>query len=125
MSTRSKQNGRRGRRRNRPPRLDSPRPLDYEMVPCGICREPVKDIYSALSHPEDGIAVHFDCALKDAEKKLKPENDEKIIYHGNGCFAVIAAYPSNRNKLKILRRIDWEKLDESPDWRKKLQTDIL
>ncbi len=123
MSTKSKNRDRRGRRRGGPRRSESKRP-DRPTPPCGICEEPIKDITTALSRPSDGVAVHFDCALKEVSEKLNPREGEKVIYLGKGSFAVVDDKEYEQRKLKILRRIDWESQEERAEWRTSLRTHV-
>ncbi len=77
-----------------------------------------------MVHPSDGMPVHFECAVKVVAELLKPQEGEKIIYHGNGCFAIISSQNQKQRKLKFVRSIEWEKRNEIAEWRKKLQESI-
>lgn len=124
MSIKPKNRDRRGRRRGGPRRSDSPRRPERPQPPCAVCGEPIKDITSALARPSDGEAVHFDCALRVVSEELKPGEGEKVIYLGNGSFAVVDEKDYLQRKLKIERRVDWENLEEKSSWRLELRTDV-
>ncbi len=91
---------------------------------CDMCKEPIKDITSALCEPAGGHAVHFECALKSAEEQLRPEEGEKVIYLGNGSFAAVDSQAYQQRKLKIIRSVDWEKQEEKSAWRTDLRTHV-
>lgn len=128
MDPKSKQNHKSfrrhgGRNRNHPQR-SSVRKVREEL-PCGICNKPIKDMLSALARPSDGVAVHFDCVLKLVGETLQvQEKKERVIYLGNGSFAVVEHKDYQNRKLKIIRRISWENTEETVAWRKKLHTNI-
>lgn len=123
MSTKPKNRDRRGRRKSGSRRSDFRR-IERPMPRCEICGEPIKDITSALCEPSGGKAVHFDCALKSAEKQLCPGEGEKVIYLGNGSFAVVDSQAYQQRKLKIIRHLDWEKQEEKSEWRTSLRTHL-
>ncbi|MCK5735226.1 MAG: hypothetical protein KAH21_02060, partial [Spirochaetaceae bacterium] len=91
---------------------------------CSICGEPIQDITSALSRPPDGTPVHFDCALKSVIDKMNPGEGEKVIYLGKGSFAIVELQAYQKRSLKIIRRMDWENLEENTEWRKDLRADL-
>ena len=124
MSTKPKNRDRRGRRKGGPRRSDSPRRPDRPKPPCGICSEPIKDITTALSRPSDGVPVHFDCALAAVSEQLRPIEGEKVIYLGKGGFAVVDDKEYQQRKLKVLRRTDWEDMEDKAEWRKDLLTPV-
>ena len=123
MSTKPKNRDRRGRRRGGSRRSDNRSP-DRPKPPCGICDEPIKDITSALARPSDGVAVHFDCALKEAGDKLNPGEGERVIYLGRGQFAVVDEKDYQQRKLRVIRKMDWENQEERAEWRTALRTRV-
>lgn len=117
MITRSKNNRRRGHR--------SGVPACHVKLTCSFCREPIKEVLSALASPTDGTAVHFDCAIKVVEEILKPRKGERVIYHGHGCFAVVNNHVFSQKKIQFLRSINWENLEKAVEWRNKLRHSML
>jgi hypothetical protein len=89
-----------------------------------MCGEPIGDITSALAQPNDGEPVHFDCTLRSAVEELQPSTDEKVIYLGNGDFAVVSNEAYQKRQLKIVRRTVWEKQEEKSEWRIKLRAEL-
>ncbi|MCG8451580.1 MAG: hypothetical protein MI717_00180 [Spirochaetales bacterium] len=124
MSTRSKNSNRRNRRRGGPRRPDSYQRPERPMPPCAVCGEIIRDITSALGQSADGQPVHFDCALKAAQKELEPQGDEKVIYLGKGRFAAVDAGMYQKRRLKILRQTDWEVPQEPLEWRTNLRLNM-
>jgi hypothetical protein len=124
MSTKPKNRDRRGRRRGGSRRSEQTKRPKRPTPPCIACGEDINDITSALADPRDGGPVHFECAIKAAEAELKPGEGEKVIYLGKGGFAVVESKSYQQRKLKIIRRMDWEKLDEVSSWRKDLRTEL-
>jgi hypothetical protein len=88
---------------------------------CPMCNEPIADIATCLADRQTNVPVHFDCVLNklNADEKLLP--NQKIVYVGKGCFAVVEfENPRDTRHFKILRQIEWEKRDLNNDWRSKI-----
>lgn len=136
MSTQSPQKPENGRfRRHRPRKTKAQGPAQGEQrqerkaaapaVPpkppqtCKICGKPIFDLAGAFSAPgEGGEPIHFDCAIEliARDEVLKP--DEKIVYIGQGNFAVIAQLPGG--KFAIRKKIPWELQGTVPAWRREM-----
>jgi hypothetical protein len=114
---RSRFRGRRRRdfsRRLREERRDGP--------PCPLCEKPIVELLSAIIHTETGKPAHFDCIMKkieEAEGGLAA--NEKICYLGKGSFGILRFQKIGGNIPFIIRkRIQYENVGETPEWRKKL-----
>ena len=93
---------------------------------CSVCGKNIRDLSSAITEKKSGEPAHFDCVIKDIAKDEPLQENEKIVYLGNGKFGVIH-YDNNQNKnFKILREIEYEESrEEKPDWRSQLRKEIL
>jgi len=112
----------RNRRRN-----NYRRPRNKRTYPeCPICNKSVKFLLTAISVGEDKKPAHFDCVLKKISENEELEPKEKIIYIGNGNFAII----NNKSgkDLSIRKTIQFEEKENSSDgsseWRKKLSRNL-
>lgn len=95
-----------------PPLPKLPTPL------CPKCGQPITDITSALPDKNSGEALHFDCVLSFLQGAETLGANEKIVYIGQGRFAVMHFdNPSDTRKFRILRVIEWEGRDVRPEWR--------
>ncbi len=93
-----------------PPRLPTPT--------CAKCGEPIQDVTTALNDKGSGAPVHFDCVLTFLQGAENLGPNEKIVYIGQGRFAVMFfENPVDTRKFKILRTIEWEGKDSRPEWR--------
>ena len=107
-----RQDDRRDRRPELPPLPKLPTPL------CARCGEPIQDITSALADKDSGSPVHFDCVLEFLQGAEKLAANEKIVYIGQGRFAVVFfENPVDTRKFKIIRTIEWERREERAEWR--------
>jgi hypothetical protein len=85
---------------------------------CVKCGEPIQDITSALGDKDTGAPVHFDCVVKFLEGAENLGLNEKIVYVGQGRFAVMFfENPVDTRKFKIVRTIEWERRDDRAEWR--------
>lgn len=90
---------------------------------CAQCGEEITDIAGALSKKGSDSIFHFDCVLKNIEASENPKEGEKVIYIGQGRFAV--AYfenPSDLRKFEIRKIIEWEDRDKRSPWRTDMAT---
>lgn len=94
---------------------DQPAPV------CALCGKPIFDLSSALAGREEGVPVHFDCALTQAGVGENLEPNERVAYIGRGAFAVIEYKDKSLTSFVIKRRIQWEKEGAKFDWRKSIQ----
>ena len=90
----------------------------FAALVCPYCGEPIKDITVAVASKETGEPAHFDCVLKLLEESEPRAENEKIIYIGQGNFAVVFfENPHNPKKFKISRLIEWEDKKQKLEWR--------
>lgn len=102
----------RERREELPPLPKLPTPL------CSKCGLPIQDITSALSDKKNNEAMHFDCVLEFLRNSENPASGEKIVYIGQGRFAVIEyENPQDTKSFHILRTIEWEGRESKAQWR--------
>ena len=98
--------------------------LSFPQIPCSMCGELIKDICAALS--KKGEPVHFDCAIQDAARQMDVKQGEKTIYLGAGTMAAVEEKLYFREKLKIIRSIEWEPRDSpKPVWRGEIARKII
>jgi hypothetical protein len=83
-----------------------------------VCQRPVRELASAIAHRETGGPAHFDCVLKVLRDEHRPAENEKICYLVNGSFGVVQF----RGPLRffVRKRVQYEKTDPPPEWRKSL-----
>lgn len=85
---------------------------------CAKCGEPIQDITSAMNDRETGAPVHFDCVLKFLQGAENLAANERLVYIGQGRFAVMYfENPVDTRKFKIVRTIEWEKREQKESWR--------
>ena len=88
---------------------------------CPMCEQPVSELSTSLADKKTGEPVHFDCVLKllQSQEKLLP--DQKIIYIGQGRFAVVVfPHPHDMRNFEILRVIEWDDSDKKFAWRNEI-----
>lgn len=103
---------RRERREELPPLPKLPTPV------CSRCGQPIQDITSALADKGTGEAIHFDCVLTFLQGAENLAVNEKIVYIGQGRFAVMFfENPADTRKFRIIRTIEWESREAKAEWR--------
>ena len=103
---------RRERREELPPLPKLPTPV------CSRCGQPIQDLTSALADKTSGEAVHFDCVLAFLQGAENLAANEKIVYIGQGRFAVMFfENPADTRKFRIVRTIEWESREAKAEWR--------
>jgi hypothetical protein len=82
----------------------------------------MKFLLTAISVGENNNPAHFDCVLKQVSENEELGPKEKIIYIGNGNFAVI----NNKSgkELSIRKTIQFELKENNSEWRKKLSRNL-
>lgn len=109
---RSGQQPRRDARQEMPPLPKLPTPV------CPRCGQAIADISSAISDKTSGEPIHFDCALAFLQGAETLADGEKIVYIGQGKFAVVFfENPADTRKFKIIRVLEWEGREGRPEWR--------
>lgn len=85
---------------------------------CVKCGEPIQDITSALSEKGGTGPVHFDCVVSFLQGAENLGPNEKIVYIGQGRFAVMFFdNPADTRKFRIVRTIEWESREAKAQWR--------
>jgi hypothetical protein len=101
---------------------DSRREKDNKNYPiCPICKNKIKEIWSAINYPDTEEPAHFDCILKSIENREELASHEKICYLGNGSFGIVRFQKDPSVFPFIIRkRIQYEDPSAFPVWRTKL-----
>ena len=88
---------------------------------CPVCQKAVRDFFSAIAHRETQAPVHFDCVLKILREENHLAENEKICYLGNGSFGIVQLRSGGSSSMRffVRKRLQYEKTDPVPDWRKK------
>lgn len=111
-------NQHRSRRRN-----NYRRPRTKRTFPeCPICNKSVKFMLTAMSVGEENKPAHFDCVLKLVTESEELGPKEKIIYIGNGNFAIING--KSGKDLVIRKTIEFEGRESVAEWRKKISRNL-
>lgn len=94
---------------------------DLPTPECPACKQPITDLASAINDPVSGQAMHFDCVIKKIEASETLGQNEKVIYIGQGRFAV-AYYenPADQKTFKLQRIIQFEDRENRAEWRNKI-----
>lgn len=89
---------------------------------CPICNKSVKFLLTAISVGEENQPAHFDCVLKKISENEEIGPKEKIIYIGNGNFAIIKG--KSGKDLNIRKTIIYEQKEKTADWRKNISKSL-
>ncbi len=84
---------------------------------CPICKQPVRDLPSALTHRETKQPVHFDCIMRELRDSNELGPQEKICYLGGGAFGILEF---RQGKFTIRKRIQYEEKEAAQEWKKPL-----
>lgn len=102
---------------------DPPPKRDYP--PCPISGKPIRDVFTAISHPETGSPTNMESVIAELTKREQLEADERICYIGEGKFAVVQEKKvEGRHSLEIKRRIEYENTNVTCEWRRELSPGI-
>jgi hypothetical protein len=89
---------------------------------CPICNKSVKFLLTAISVGEDHKPAHFDCVLKKVSENEELGPKEKIIYIGNGNFAIVNG--KSGKDLSIKKTINYEQKENTVEWRRKISKNL-
>lgn len=110
--------------KERAPRVqvpDIPAPPKMPTPVCARCGEPIQDLATALADKSTGTPVHFDCVLKFLQEAESINENESLLYIGQGRFAVVVYEdPSDKRKFTIVRQIEWEGREARAEWRSEI-----
>lgn len=85
---------------------------------CAWCDKPIKDISAALSEPDTGKPVHFDCVIDRIVERETLENGDTVSYIGGGRFGVIHFNnPPDTRDFSIKKIFEWENKENRSEWR--------
>jgi hypothetical protein len=98
--------------------------LSTEALPvptCPCCGRPIRDIAVAISDPNSGEAIHFDCIVAKIAEHESLAKGDTIAYIGGGRFGVVH-FNGQRDKpmFTIIKILEWEKKDNRAEWRKSI-----
>jgi len=102
------------------PKWAPPQPpaLSLPPVACIWCEKPIREFSSALTDPETGKPVHFDCAVSRIAERERLEEGDAVGYIGGGRFGIISFdSPQNAKKFKIKKILEWESSEIRSEWR--------
>ena len=86
---------------------------------CPWCKQPIKDISTAISDKTSGLPVHFDCVLARLNQSEALESHDTICYLGGGRFGVVRSSSSpDAAGFKIKKIFEWEEKDNHGEWRR-------
>ncbi len=127
MANNGKNNRRRGQQRNKQPQNRETK-VSQETVKlnCVRCSETIRNPETALSTPENGDPIHFDCAIREVADKEELGPKEKVCYLGQGTFGVIQyGMGKNEQGFSIKKRIPYETAEKTVEWRKTIRNSVL
>jgi hypothetical protein len=102
---------------------DAPPKRDYD--PCPLSGEPIRDVLSAISHPQTGQPTNLESVIAELSRREQLGANERICYIGEGQFGVIQEQKvGGKQQITIIRRISYEQGNTRADWRKELSPGI-
>jgi len=85
---------------------------------CAWCDKPIKDISLAISEPDTGKPVHFECVINRIIERENLENGDTVSYIGGGRFGVVHFNnPPDTRDFTIKKIFEWENKEHRADWR--------
>lgn len=102
------------------PKWVPPQPSSVPMpvASCAWCDKPIKDISTAISEPDTGKPVHFDCVIDRIVKRENLESGDTVSYIGGGRFGIVHFNnPPDTRDFKIKKVFEWEDKENRSDWR--------
>jgi hypothetical protein len=85
---------------------------------CAWCEKPIKDISTALSEPDTGKPVHFDCVINRIIERENLGNGDTVSYIGGGRFGIVHFNnPPDTRDFKIKKILEWENKENRSEWR--------
>ncbi|HEQ72313.1 MAG TPA: hypothetical protein ENN69_07480 [Spirochaetia bacterium] len=113
----------RGRRRRRRDYIRRSRPEIQGNYPaCPICERDITSLSSAITYKESGTPAHFECVMKKILETENVSSNERLCYLGKGSFGIVRFQKASGHAPFVIRkRIQYEELEETPEWRKQLE----
>ena len=88
---------------------------------CAWCGNPVKDISTAISEPDSGNPVHFDCVINRIVERETLETGDTVSYIGGGRFGIVHYNnPPDIRDFTIKKIFEWEVKENRSEWRVKI-----
>jgi len=85
---------------------------------CAWCDKPIKDISLAISEPDTGKPVHFECVINRIIEGENLESGDTVSYIGGGRFGIVHFNnPPDTRDFTIKKILEWEKKENRSDWR--------
>jgi hypothetical protein len=85
---------------------------------CAWCDKPIKDISLAISEPDTGKPVHFECVINRIIERENLESGDTVSYIGGGRFGIVHFNnPPDTRDFKIKKIFEWENKENRSDWR--------
>ncbi|MDR0456814.1 MAG: hypothetical protein LBH20_09055 [Treponema sp.] len=85
---------------------------------CAWCDKPIKDISLAITEPDTGTPVHFECVINRIIERETLESGDTVSYIGGGRFGIVHFNnPPDTRDFKIKKIFEWENRGNRSDWR--------
>jgi hypothetical protein len=85
---------------------------------CAWCDKPIKDISTAISEPDSGKPIHFDCIINRIIERENLENGDTVSYIGGGRFGIVHFNnPPDTRDFTIKKVLEWENKEIRSEWR--------
>jgi len=109
---------RKGHRRRPDDRISNP---NKEESICPICKRPIREISSAIACKPTNEPAHIECIISEIRKSEELLLNERICYLGKGAFGIVVRKdPANPVKFSIKKKIQYEEINITPEWRKRI-----
>lgn len=96
----------------------SPPSAPLPTASCAWCDKPIKDISTAISEPDTGKPVHFDCIINRIIERENLENGDTVSYIGGGRFGIVHFNnPPDTRDFRIKKIFEWENREVRSEWR--------
>lgn len=95
-----------------------------EYPPCALSGEPLKNIYTAIAHPESGQPANFDRVLQELGENESLNENETICYLGSGSFGILVDQKGKKPRYFVRKRVQYEDDNRPIDWRRELSPGI-
>ena len=106
---RRSKSGKRKKRNKGSRREQLPQPQDTSLVNCSVCGKPIEIISTAVTGFSDDEIAHLECVIKHLESVEELTSRQRIIYAGQGAFAVVEYKNEHKQgAFSIVRRITHE-----------------
>jgi hypothetical protein len=98
-----------------PPKQPS---ISIPVVSCTFCGKAIKDMTAAVSEPDSGKPIHFDCVINRIIENEVLESGDMVSYIGGGRFGVIHFNnPPDARDFMIKKIFEWENKENRSEWR--------